>query len=112
MGGGDGMRGEKSMSIMNTQHSNKEKCDPTTTQRSLTSVSDNNRQLPTYQNTSLSTSITSNVTANSSNTNSSSNSSNNTIAVSASNTLDTSISDSHVSISGIGNTTNPVREPK
>merc|ERR1712080_97297 len=82
MSGGDGIRGEKSMSIMNTQHSSKEKSEQSSTPRSLISASDNNRQLPTYQNTSLPTSITTNVTASSA----SSNNTLNTTVITASNT--------------------------
>jgi len=96
------------MSIMNTQHSSKQKSEQSSTPRSLISASDNNRQLPTYQNTSLPTSITTNVTASSA----SSNNTLNTTVITASNTLDSAISDSHLSSGSTGNAATPARELK
>ena len=98
---GDRMQGGKSMSIMNTQHSSKDKVEQISTQRNTSSASDN-RASSTYHHAHPSL-IPPSAPITSGNGNSTNNSIN-SVANTGNNALDTSSSSSHLPSNSTGST--------
>ena len=98
---GDRMQGGKSMSIMNTQHSSKDKVEQISTQRNTSSASDN-RASSTYHHAHPSL-IPPPAPITSGNGNSTNNSIN-SVANTGNNALDTSSSSSHLPSNSTGST--------
>merc|ERR1712018_258563 len=98
----DRLQGGKSMSIMNTQQTNKEKSDHSSNQRNLSAAIDSNRSSSSFVNSPIPASVSSNMTTTSGSTNSSN--STNTSSATTGSTVDSANANSQIPSTNAGNT--------